>query len=326
MSRATLLFLFLPIFVAAELPEASQAETHAHQSYALSQQGRLPEAEHEMREAIRLAPRNPLYHSALAGLLAKDKKLGEAQAELEKALELKPAPAVRTQLSERLKEVDLSFGAQLGRADRDREGMNLAADAARLFPEDARIFQMLGYFQAELQRYKDAVRSYSRALQLDPSSPDISVGLATSQFSAGLESDSIRTLEAGISRFPNDATHYQALGVVLLQLSEAGRDTKARARNMFEKALRLNRALEESNYQLGRMELDANEVDSAETHLLTAEHAAPQDSRVHFVLARLYRKQGKTEEAARAMKAFLATKAVENSSHAAGALEHTKDK
>ena len=289
-------------------------------------QGRLPEAEQEMREAIRLAPRNPLYHSALGGLLAKDEKLSEAKEELEKALALKPAPAVRTQLSERLKEVDLNFGAQLGRTGHDREGMNLAAGAAVRFPEDARIFQMLGYFQAKLQSFKEAVRSYSRALQLDPSSPGISVGLATSQFSAGLEGDSIRTLEAGIERFPSDATHYQALGVVLLQRSEGGRDTKARARAMFAKALQLNAALEESNYQLGRMELDASEIDSAETHLLVAERSAPQDSRVHFVLARLYRKRGNTELAEREMKAFLAAKAVEDSARAAGALVHAKDK
>ena len=137
------LLLFLPLlFAAAERADTSQAETHARQSYALSQQGRLPEAEQEMREAIRLAPRNPLYHSALGGLLAKDEKLSEAKEELEKALALKPAPAVRTQLSERLKEVDLNFGAQLGRTGHDREGMNLAAGAAWCaFPK------MLGYFK-----------------------------------------------------------------------------------------------------------------------------------------------------------------------------------
>jgi Flp pilus assembly protein TadD len=79
MSRVLLPLLFLPLlFAAAERADTSQAETHARQSYALSQQGRLPEAEQEMREAIRLAPRNPLYHSALGGLLAKDEKLSEA--------------------------------------------------------------------------------------------------------------------------------------------------------------------------------------------------------------------------------------------------------
>lgn len=315
MSSILFLLLLLPVFATAEQPGATQAETHARQSYVLSQEGRLREAEQEMREAMRLDPQNALFHSALAGLLTKAGNLSGAKAELENALELKPAPAVEARLLNRLKELELNLGAQLGRTGRYREGMRLAASAAGRFPEDARVFQMLGYFQSKLELYKNAVHSYSRAMQLDPTSPDVRVGLATSQFSAGQQDDSIRTLEAGIARFPRDATHYQALGVVLVQLSEAGRDTKVRARTMFEKALQLNETLEESNYQLGRIELDANEVDAAESHLLAAEHSSPGDSRVHFVLARLYRKRGSAGEAEREMKAFLAAKSAENPKH-----------
>jgi Tfp pilus assembly protein PilF len=311
MPLAILPLLLLTPFAVGEPPETPQAETHARQSYVLAQEGRLPEAETEMQEAIRIAPQNPLYHSALAGLLSKGGKLHDAKSEFEKALDLHPVPAVRAQLLERLKEVDLKLGAQLGKSGRYRDGIQLASGAAARFQDDARVFQMLGYFQTKLQLNKDAVRSYSRALQLDPSSPEASVGLATSQFSVGLGDDSIRTLEAGIVRFPDDAIHYQALGVVLLQLSEQGRDTRARARTMFEKALRLNGVLAESNYQLGRIELDSNEMDSAEAHLLAAERTAPLDSRVHFVLARLYRKQGNAERAEHEMKMFLAAKSKE---------------
>jgi len=313
MPVAILLSLLLPVLVLEAIPETSEADVHARQSYALAREGRLPEAENEMQEAIRLAPQNPLYHSALAGLLSKGGKLDDAKAEFEKALDLDPEPAVRAQLSERLKQVELNLGAQLGQAGRYRDGLLLASSAAARFPREAQVFQMLGYFQAKLQLNKEAVRAYSRALQLDPSSPEASVGLATSQFSAGLEDEAVRTLEAGIARFPEDAIHYQALGVILLQLSEQGRDTKARARTMFEKALQLNSALAESNYQLGRLELDANEMDSAEAHLLSAERSAPSDSRVHFVLARFYRKRGNADRAAREMQAFQAAKAAEGS-------------
>ena len=309
------LLLAIRLFAGSDRAGATQAEAHARQSYTLSQEGRLTEAESEMREAIRLAPREPLYHSALAGLLAKAGRLSDAGAELEKALDLKPATAVQAQLADRLKEVDLNLGAQFGHTGNARQGLLVATSAARRFPNDARVLQMLGYFQARLEQHKEAVRSYSQAQRLDPSSPEINLGLATSQFSAGEEDDSIRTLEAGIARFPRDALHYQALGVVLSELSERGRDTKNRARTMFEKALELDSALEESNYQLGRIELDANEVDSAERHLLAAVKSAPNDSRVHFVVGRLYRKQGKAAEADREMKAFLAAKRTERSKH-----------
>jgi len=203
---------------------------------------------------------------------------------------------------------DLTLGAQLARTGQYREGLRVASDATKRFPSDARVFQMLGYFQTKLQLNRDAVRSYARALQLDPASPEASVGLGTAQFSAGLEDEAIRTLERGIAQFPDDATHYQALGVVLLRVGEQGRDTKARAQSMFEKSLRIDNALAEAHYELGAMALQADDIRSAENHLLAAERSAPNDSRIHFALARLYRRQGNAQAADQEMKAFLSAK------------------
>jgi Flp pilus assembly protein TadD len=203
---------------------------------------------------------------------------------------------------------DLNLGAQLAHAGQYREGLRVASSAAQRFSNDARVFQMLGYFQTKLQLNRDAVRSYARALQLDPASSEASVGLGTAQFSAGLENEAIQTLERGIAQFPDDATHYQALGVVLLRVAEEGRDTKARAESMFEKALRIDNALPEAHYELGAIALQANDIRTAEDHLLAAERSAPHDSRIHFALARLYRMQGKLEAADQEMKAFRSAK------------------
>jgi tetratricopeptide (TPR) repeat protein len=68
-------------------PEDPEAMAHARKTYELSRQGKTAEAEQEIRESIRLAPENPLYHSALAGLVQKAGNLEEAKAEFEKALD-----------------------------------------------------------------------------------------------------------------------------------------------------------------------------------------------------------------------------------------------
>jgi Flp pilus assembly protein TadD len=302
--------LFLAV-THAQLPEAPEAETHARQSYSLAQQGQLPESEKEIQEAIRLAPQNPLYHSALAGLFLKEGKLKGAKDELEKALQQNPSAAVRAQIAERLKQVDLNLGAQLAQQGHYRDGMQMAASAAEKFPDDARVLQMLGYFQTRLQLNRDAVNSYSRALALDPASSEASAGLGTAQFAAGLEDESVRTLEAGLVRFPEDATHYQALGVVLLRMSEEGRDTRARVQSLFQKALRIDNTLPEAHYELGTIALAENDIGLAKDHLLASERSAPNDSRVHFALARLYRMQGEAQASDREMKAFLAAKSDE---------------
>jgi Flp pilus assembly protein TadD len=131
------------------------------------------------------------------------------------------------------------------------------------------------------------------------------------QFSAGMEDQAVRTLEAGVTRFPKDAMHYQALGVVLLRLSETGRATKDRARVLFQKAIEIDPALPEAHYELGTMALAANDVVAAKDHLLIAERSSPADSRVHFALARLYRMQGDTKNADREMQSFFAAKSAE---------------
>ena len=311
--RLAILLLLLPAFTIAQSSEEQQAEGHARQSYALAQEGRLPESETEMQEAIRLSPKNPLYRSALAGLFVQDGKLSRAKTELEEALHLNPPEPMQARFLDRLKQIDLTFAAQLAQSGRYRDGLQVAVSAAERFSEEARVFQMLGYFQAKLQLNRDAVRSYSRALQLDPSSSEANVGLGTAQFSAGMENESVRTLEAGLVRFPSDANHYQALGVVLTRLAEEGQDTRARAQSLFKKALQIDGLLPEAHYELGVAALAAGDLGSAKNHLLVAERGAPNDSRVHFALARLFRLEDNTEASANEMKSFLAAKAAERS-------------
>jgi len=53
---------------------------------------------------------------------------------------------------------------------------------------------------------------------------------------------------------------------------------------------------------------DTRRIRSAEDHLLAAERSAPNDRRIHFALARMYRMQGKADVADQEMKAFLSAK------------------
>lgn len=282
----------------------SEAQVHARQSYELARRNSLAEAITEMREAIRLSPENPLYHSALAGLLSKQNELAGAKTELELALGLKPSERVRTVIEQRLEQTDLQLGETLARRGQLQEGLAVASDAAKRFERDSKVWQMLGYFQQHLQLNNLAVQSYRTAVKLDPASAESNVGLATAQFAAGTEAEAVRTLEAGIEKFPEDPAHFQALGVVLLRLSESGEDTAARSREMFERALRLDPTLSEAHYELGMSLLRANNLSAARQHLLSAEASAPNDSRIHFALANLYRKAGQAADSEREMQAF----------------------
>jgi Tfp pilus assembly protein PilF len=284
----------------------TDAQSHARQSYEYVRQGQLTEAEREIRESIRLAPEDPLYHSALAGILHRSNRLEECAGEYSKALDTIPQnSAAREKIAERLEQVDLEIGAELAKNARYNDGLALSTKAAQRFPESARVLQMLGYFQTKRRMNVAAVHSYQRALDLDPSSAGASLGLGMAQSSAGMNQEAVTTLQSGVKRFADSALHLQALGVVLLESADP-----ERASAMFEAALKIDATLAESHLQLGNLALQKGDLTAARQHLQAAEASAPSDSRVHFALARLYRRTGDAEAATREMKAFDEAKAV----------------
>jgi tetratricopeptide (TPR) repeat protein len=252
-----------------------------------------------------------MYHSALAGLLQKAGRLEDAKPELEAAIDCKPSEAVQAQLLARLEQVNLELGAQLAKARRYRVGAAVAADAARRSPQSAAVLQMLGFFQTKLQLNLEAVKSYERALKIDPDSRDASLGLGIAQSAAGMLTEAVQTLEAGTRRYPKDALHFQALGGVLTKLSDAGSGDLAKAKRLFESALAIDPTLAESHYQLGNFALQEGDLDGASTHLLEAERSASNESRIHFALARLYRRKGQSADAEREVAEFQKAKAAE---------------
>lgn len=274
---------------AAEPPEAMQ---HARASYERAKQGDLAGAADEMRGAIRLAPENPLYLSALGGIAARQWEAGQSGQARENAAIVADAQPGNTKARELLEEISLDLGAELAKARRFKAGLTLAQDTARRFPASARAQQMFGLFLTRNQQNPAAVGAYRKALSLSPESIDVSVGLGIAQTMAGLLPEAVKTLEAGIRKWPGDAAHYQAFGVLLLRMADEGSDTEAQGVRMLVKALELQPALPEAHYQLGNLALKRGDSSKAIEHLVMALRNGGESSKVHFALSRAYRAAG----------------------------------
>jgi tetratricopeptide (TPR) repeat protein len=170
---------------------------------------------------------------------------------------------------------------------------------------------MLGLFETRNQQNLKAVAAYRRALELDPESAEASTGLGMAQSSAGLLADAQATFEAGVKRFPTDAMHRQAYGVLLSKMAETGAAGKARAIEMLESALKLDPSLAEAHYQLGNLALSGDDAVSAAAHFDAAAGRGLDDSRLHYAYARALRRLGREEEASRQLEMFRARKSAE---------------
>ena len=141
---------------------------HARASYELAKKGDLQGAAAQMRIAIRLAPDNPRYVSALGGIAARQWEAGElasARDNLVAAADARPSDA---KIEKMLEEASLDLGETLAKEHRFKTGVALAKDTARRFPESARARQMLGLFLTRNQENPAAVAAYQRALSLSP--------------------------------------------------------------------------------------------------------------------------------------------------------------
>lgn len=280
--------------LAAEAPEAMQ---HARKSYEFAQRGDLAQAAEEMKAAIRIAPENPLYFSALGGIAARQGEAGELEAARANVLLVVEAQPQNTKAQSLLESVSLEWGAALARQRRFKAGVLVARDTARRFPNSAPAFQMLGLFETRNHQNIAAAAAYKRALALAPDSADANVGLGIAQTMAGLTAEGVRTFEAGIRKWPSDAMQFQAYGVLLQRMAETGAASEDRAAAMFRKALELNPSLAESHYQLGQIAFSHGEIETSLEHFLAALRNGEQDGKVHFALSRAYRRMGKQLEA-----------------------------
>ena len=281
---------------------------HARKAYDLARAGSVDSAIVELKESARIAPGNPLYHSALGGMYERQGMLEEAVAEFGGAVR---SDSTNTKLRDRLESVSLEWGAVLANEHRFRAGLVHAQSTAARFPQSSRVQIMLGLFETRNQQNLAAVAAYRRALQLDPKAADASLGLAMAQTNAGLEKAAESTFEQSIKAFPNDAMHRQAYGVLLVKLAESGLATENRAVRMLQSALALDATLTEAHYQLGSITLSHGDAKAAAEHFAAAAANGLDDSRLHYAIARTLRRLGRTEEAAKHMEMFLERKRVE---------------
>jgi tetratricopeptide (TPR) repeat protein len=197
----------------------------------------------------------------------------------------------------------------------------VAQRAVESLPPSYRVYTLKGMIELRMHYYTDAVKSYARAAELDPSGAEAGVGLARSQWAAGMASEALASFEAALQKFPRDALLYQEYGRVQLKLAEAG-DAASEARGvaLCEKAIALDGSLAEPHYLLGDLALRKGQTGEALRQLQRAAKLDPKMSKAHFALSRAYRRLGRKEEAARELALFQKLTAAEAEHPAASLL------
>jgi len=265
--------------------------------------GRFAQSQQILEALINSGSKNAAIFNLLGWCQQKQARPKEAVQALQESVQLAP--------SEEMNYLDL--GRILLAQHSLPSALQLARKTTGSFPNSAAAFELRGLVEMGVGQFTDAVRSYTRAVRLDSLSPDAILGLAQSQFAAGMSEGAAANFEAGISRFPKDARFKAQYAVALLQQSETGDPlAEARAEQLLRSALALDPSLPAAHYQLGNLALKKGLMTEAQQHLEQAVKLDVRNGQAHFALARVYRRLGRKEESAREMDLYESLKGAES--------------
>ena len=191
----------------------------------LYQQSRHEMAEAELRQALAADPQDPYAHALLGLCLAQREQFQEATTETQQAIHLAP---------------DFSF-AHFALAqvfyDRNRFSEALAAinEAIRLDPENADQYALLANIHLQESRWRDALNAAEQGLQFDPEHVGCTNLRAIAMVKLGRKADAGRTIDAALSKNPDNALTHANQGWTLLEQGDP-----KKAAEHFREALRLD--------------------------------------------------------------------------------------
>ena len=193
----------------------------------------------------------------------------------------------------------LDLGALLLEQKKFSAALELANRAVTAFPTSAHALALVGSVEFAMERFTDAVKIYSRALELDRDDAEIVRSLARAQADAGMSDQAKTTLQNAIQRFPQKAPFEVELAGILLKENDWDASSQAHAEPLLRAAAKHDPMMVEAQSQLGELALRQGRTAVAVIHLENAVKLSPDSARAHFALARGYRRAGRLEEATR---------------------------
>jgi tetratricopeptide (TPR) repeat protein len=196
--------------VLAAQPDMPEAEhllgVIAHQN------GKLGDAIEHVRRAVRLAPKNALFHANLGEMLRLSGRPKLAAEEARRALAIDPnMPAALSNL-----------GVALYELKEYEEAAQAHRRAIAANPAFVEAHSNLGNALHALKRFDEAVAAYRRAIALNPDYADAWANLGTTLHHAGEFAEGAAALRRAIALAPGHANAHSGLGILLLMRGDFG--------------------------------------------------------------------------------------------------------
>ncbi len=262
----------------------------------------LAESQSTLHKLIGAGYESTEIYNLLGKCLDKQGKYKEALATMQRAIALDPSREGNY----------LDVGTILTEHHRFPAALVMAERAVEVAPKSSQAYAFKGLVESKMAKHTEAESSYARAVELDPSAPEALMGLALAQWDIGRVGEAEATFKEGMKRFPGNANFCQEYGIMLLDTG-ATKDAvrKSQAVALLQRAIHLDGSLAEPHYRLGNLALTDGRTQEALDQLKGAARLNPRSSKIRYALSRVYRRLGRSEEAASELQAYEKLKADE---------------
>ncbi len=191
--------------------------------------------------------------------------------------------------------------AQLIREEQFLKAADLINASLPSMPPSATALSTLGLAQFRLGRYRDAIASYSKAIELDPRLEAPREGLAFLLYMTGDLERARSVVEQALSKGNSDFYLPYLHALVLYRM---GGQLRPESLSSLAKAMKQNPGFAPSYFLRGKIRADQGDLDGALQDFARATELDPQYALPYYKMAQIYLRQGRSEEAEKAHRQF----------------------
>lgn len=255
--------------------DLSQAQEHSRAGLSLAREGKLTQAEQELREAVRMAPAVAVTYAQLASILGLQGKWKEALASFQKAIELDP-----TNINFRRETAAVQWQLrQMAAAEK-----NLRFVLAKR-PDDSGAILLMGLVSEANGDYATAARLLESQFELVVSQPDRTVALFHSAVQSGQHSSLPKIIKTLRSRAPEAA--WQNAITRCTEIAAVAGDLET-SQSLFSLISSDQPSRLAAGFEVAKLHFNRGQIQTAEELLSQLAESAAKNADIQTLLGRCY--------------------------------------
>jgi predicted Zn-dependent protease len=247
--------------------------------------GQVEKAEAPLQTALQANPKDPLAQMALAKVLIRERNYDAAVEVLKRHTAENPR--------------DQEAWYELGNTY-----LQLSEDSLKrinqIDPNSVVAHEVAGEIDESMHNYDGALVEYKKAVDLAPEKSAPHMHLANAYWSISKWESARTEFKAALVHDPNNCTAHWKLGNTMLEAN----DGAAEALTQLNQAVALCPGLMQARVDRARALVKSGKQEEALPDLQMAEKDSPDEPSIHFLLASVYRAQGKTAAAQEEMRTY----------------------